>query len=601
MAARVLSFWRRRCLAGVLLPGLVAPAGAGLMEGVKAMPPMKPGAPDRTEVLFSVRFPRADAMDVARAYGATRIVWHYAADAGFVARMRSAVPRVGLSMNANGPLSDPAGRVLGFDGQSLSAPWMKTWGVHWVSSTHPAARESAAREVQRLVALGADTLQFDDPTLQLFAGLYQAGDFNPATQRGFRPWLEANVSAAERQRLGLDTLGADYRDWLRRQHGVQDAADYLRRWRSLPSSALWLRYLRATVVEHFTWLKRAAAAEAGRPVPLSMNLSGLTEPAEVNPHHFLLDVADFVMSESTITDRPRLVSQWAVARSAGLGNAPSILPGTLAENRTAIAHLYALGATPLVPWDTYDGNDAQSRPQRFFGAPADYADLFRFVRAHPDLHQGLEVSPTVGVVVPVQAIEPTRVRQFMQRLDQRQIPYRFVMADEQGLRSADAAQLATLDHLWLVGSPDRLSPAARAAMGIQALQRLREDRSLTEAELDHAQPLLVAPGAATLRIVPRVDPNRADRLLLHLIDESRATTPQADGECRRRVGVAHAQLDGRRISSARVTALGSTGQTEVAVEPSGEVTYLTVRSCAFWTVLELSLSRAGASDLTVPP
>jgi hypothetical protein len=324
------------------------------------------------------------------------------------------------------------------------------------------------------------------------------------------------------------------------------------------------------------------------------DLSGLTEPVEVNPHHFLLDVADFVMSESTITDRSRLVSRWAVARSAGPGNAPSILPGTMAKNRTAVSHRYALGATPLVPWDTYDGNDAQGRPRRFFGAPADYADLLRFVRAHPDLHHGLEVSPTVGVVVPVQASEHTSVRQFMQRLDPRQIPYRFVMADEHGLRSADEARLAALDHLWLVGPLDRLSPAARAAMGTKAPQRLHEDRTLTETELDHARPLLVAPGAAALRIVPRVAPDRADRLLLHLIDEGRATNAEARGECRRRVGVAHAQLDGRRISSARVTWTGSTGPTEVALEPSDDVTYLTVPSCAFWTVLDLSLTRAGA-------
>ena len=136
------------------------------------------------------------------------------------------------------------------------------------------------------------------------------------------------------------------------------------------------------------------------------------------------------------------------------------------------------------------------------------------MRAHPELHQGLEVSPTVGVVLPVQASEHTRVRQFMQHLGQRQIPYRFVMADEQGLRSADEVQLAALDHLWLVGSPDRLSPAARGAMGTKAPQRLREDRTLTEAELDNARPLLVALRAATLRIIPRVCPNRADRLLL---------------------------------------------------------------------------------------
>jgi hypothetical protein len=585
--------WRflRRGLWAVLLacPTL---AGAGLVEGVKAMPPLKPGAPERTEVLFSVRFPRPDAMEAARAFGATRTVWHYATDAGFVNRLQELVPRSGLTMNANGPLVDPAGRVLDFDGQPLSAPWMKTWGVYWVASTHPASREATAREVNRLVGLGADTLQFDDPTLQLYAGLYQAGDFNPATQRGFRAWLDANAPAAERQRLGLglglDALDNDYRAWLRRRHDVKDAADYQRRFRTFPSTSLWLRYLRATVTEHFTWLKQAAAAAAGRPVPLSMNLSGLTEPAEVNPHHFLLDVADFAMSETSIADRAQVVSQWAVARSAGLGSAPSILPGTLRENRTAIAHLYALGATPLVPWDTYNGNDPQGRPQRFFGTPEDYADLFKFVRTHPDLHRGTEVSPTVGVVVPIDANEHIRVRAFLKRLDQRQIPYRFVPLTANGLPAAEADRLQALDHLWLVGTRQQLSIEARGTLGVGALRRLLEDTSISEEAMDSARPVLVAPGQAGIRLVPRVDPDRADRLLLHLIDESRAAQQGVEANCRSRIDLRSAVMDGREPLEARVAQLGGgPGPARLGRTPTAYT--VSIEGCAFWTIVDLRL------------
>lgn len=582
--------WRGTLIRGLILAALLGPAlaGAGVLGGVNAMPPLKPGAPERTEVLFSVRFPRPDAMEIAKAFGATRTVWHYATEPRFVKQLQSVVSRNGLAMNASSPLSDPATWVLDFDGKALSAPWMQTWGVHWVATTHQSSREAAAREVARLVGLGADTLQFDDPTLQYFAGLYQAGDFNPATQRGFRIWLDDNVPQAERTRLGLDTLDDDYRDWLRRQYKINDAADYRRRFRDLPSTALWLRYLRATVSEYFTWLKKEAATVAGRPIPLSMNLSVLTEPAERNPHYFLLDAADFAMSESSITDRARLVSQWAVARSAGLGSAPSILPGTLAENRTAIAHLYALGATPLVPWDTYVGNDSQGRPQRYFGTPENYADLFHFVRSNPDLHRGTEMSPTVGVVVPVDENEHLRVRAFLKRLDLRQIPYRFVLLTAMGLPAGDAQRLRALDHLWLVGSVDRLSPAVRDALGAEAVARMREDSLIDDEDLDRARPILVASGQASIRLVPRVDPARADRLLMHLIDESRASQQGVESGCRNQIELRATALDGQQPVDAWVTQLGGIKQ-RAQVERSATSHTVSIEGCGFWTIVDLRL------------
>lgn len=568
---------------------LALPAFAGLVEGARAMPPLKAGAPERTDVLFSVRFPRAAAIDVARAYGTTRVVWHYARDPAFVKQLQAVTPHIGLTMNANGPLADPAGRVLNFDGEALGAPWMKTWGVYWVASTHPASREAATAEIHRLIGLGAESIQFDDPTLQLFAGLHQAGDFNPATQRGFRPWLDQNVPEQELRSLGLDKLGDDYRGWLQARHGVRDARDYQRRMGSFPSTVYWLRYLRATVVEHFVWLKKEASAVAGQPVPLSMNLSVLFEPTDVNPQFFLAFEADFAMSEAQIIDPARMTSQWAVARAAGLGSAPSILPRSRAENRIALAHLYALGSTPLAPWDVYIGNDDRGRPQRFFGAPEDYADIFRFVRNFPEFHEGLEVAPLVGVIVPVRSVQSERVREFVRRLYERQIPFRFVFAGGKEFASGSQEDLRYLDRLWLVGEPAQLTSEDRALLEQVQKRPLRTDAQLTDEELDGIRPLLLAPEQSGLRWVPRVDPAGADRLVLHLIDEARGEVRDIDMNCRRRIGIDESWLDGRHIVGARSVSLNQDTASILRVERERRGVFLTVSGCSLWTVFELSL------------
>lgn len=567
----------------------VGPAWSGLIDAVKAMPPMAVGAPQRSEVVFSTRFTRPEALPVIKAYAATRVEWLYATDAAFAASIRQQVPWLGVALNANGPLPDPAGYARDFDNQVLSAPWMKTWGVHWITTTHPVTREVMRAQLVKALTLGASAIQYDDPQLQLFAGLYQSGDFNEATLRGFRPWLERNIDPAVARTAGLHTMTGSYREWLVKEYGIRDARGYQQRFRKLPSTPLWLAYLRWTVTDYFHWLKAEAASIAGRPVPLSMNLGALFEPVEVNPHFFLASLADYAMSETAITDRSRMVSQWAAARSAGLGSVPSILPRTRAENRIAIAHLYALGAQPIVPWDVYDGNDEQGRPRRFFGAAQDYADLYQFVRQFPGLHDGLEVSPVVGVAVPVDRGQHEQIRAFVRRLDARQIPYRYVFAGGEAGHVPDPARLRHLTALMLVGEPDSLNPASRAALAASGLPGLSMASAVTDEQLDALRPFALAPSQGQVRVVPRVDPDRMDKLVVHLIDEARGDEFKVDVGCRRRIGIKRTSLDDRHVVRAQAVHLGSDTTLRLDVTQAIDSIFITLPGCALWSVLELEL------------
>lgn len=157
-----------------------------------------------------------------------------------------------------------------------------------------------------------------------------------------------------------------------------------------------------------------------------MNLSALYEPLESNPSFFLTPLADYAMAETPIEDHAQRVSQAATARALGLGFVPSRRPRSTAENRVAIATLYALGGQPIGPWDVYVGHDARGLAKRFFGRPQDDADLDHFVRANGDLLDRRETAVQVGLVVPVDKGQRDRIKHLVRRLTDHGVNMAFV-------------------------------------------------------------------------------------------------------------------------------------------------------------------------------
>jgi hypothetical protein len=365
--------------------------------------------------------------------------------------------------------------------------------------------------IQEAVQLGASSIQFDDPQLQMFASNNQGGDFNPAMQQGFAAWLRSHAAPAAVKAAGLQDLGSGgsaYRDWLSSQHGVRNTADYRQRLRQLPSTPLWLAYTRHTVLQWHRQMRAQAARLAGRPVPWSMNLGGLYEPLASNSFFFLAPLADYSMAETQIKDWPLQVMQAATARALGMGFVPSIKPLSLAENRTGIASLYALGGQVVVPWDVYDGNDAQGKGKRFFGAPDDYADLYAFVRAHPALFDNLESTPVVGVVVPVDKGQAGPLRNLAQRLVAQQVPFAFVPVGGDANYRADPARLRHFALLVTTNADADYPPDALQALAASGVQRV-SSAALTAEKIADLQPFQVAPGAENLRLLPRANPGQA--------------------------------------------------------------------------------------------
>ncbi|NDY93241.1 hypothetical protein G3A44_18770, partial [Ideonella sp. TBM-1] len=398
-----------------------------LAQGAAVHPPHKGEVAARSDVIASPRFARPESLEVLTAYGATRAEWVGLAEEAYARQLRAAVPFLGGAVNGTQRLPDPAGCARDLDGQVLVPPWMRTWaGRCWLSTLHPVARQAQRDAVALALARGAESLHYDDPLLQVHPALFQGGDFNPATQDAFRDWVARHPDAALMQRLGLAGWRGSYREYLAERHQVRDAADYRARWRRLPSTPVWLDFQRWAVDDWFRTLRGLLQRPNGSRRALALNLSVLHEPDESNRYFFLSRWADVAMSETHVDDLAVLRRHAATARALGLGFSPSLRPRDLATNRQAIAMLYALGANPVVPWDVYVGVDGQGQAQRFFGAPADYADLYHFARRLQPVVDGTELAVQVAVAVPVHAYAAAPTQALLQRLMQAQLPFAFV-------------------------------------------------------------------------------------------------------------------------------------------------------------------------------
>lgn len=555
-----------------------------LADGAGVHPDWRGPVPAASDIVFSTRFRRDDAVAVAREFGATRIEWTYAADADYLRQLHEVAPWIGGAVNANGPLLDDAGYARDFDGRVLGAPWMKGWNGRWITTQAAPARAELERQVQRFVDLGVRSIQVDDPLLQLFPGLFQGGDFNDATVAGFPRYLKETAEPAAVAAAGLARFEGDYREFLRRHHGVVDAADYERRSRGFPSTRLWLDYLRDSVAQHHAWLRDRLHRDG---VALSMNLVQMTLPDAGDRSWFLTLYLDYAVAETPNTDYSALLSKTATLRALGIGFVPSIQPQSLAVNRVALATAYALGAPPLVPWDTYVGNDDRGLARRYFGQPAELADIYRFARANRQALDRHELDAVVGLVVPVDRVRPAALKGLIDRLVARQVPFAFVPAGGSPRAPAvDASRLDGFRVLVLTHPEGDYDPPTRAALARSHARRLTPGQ-LEGDLLADLQPFRPQPGDESLRLVPRSVPG-SDDIALHVVDPGRGEPVAGDTACRRRLEVPDGALGAARVTAASWSS--GAGRRPLRLERAGPATQIILDDCPLWGIVLLRLA-----------
>lgn len=576
-------------LGGLLIfPSFPGHADWSLVDGARVHPDYRGPTPKKSAVVFSSRSKRPDAIDQIRAFGATRVEWVYSFDPDFTAALKRETGWFGGSLNANIPLDSDAGMAKDFDGNTLVHPRMKAWGGKWNTTTHPETQRATWSRTTRYLDLGVDSIQFDDPLLQLYSAYLWGGDFNPSTLAGFDNYLKNHPNQDALAVHGLAGMRGDYREFLIQRHAVKDAKDYARRRHTFPSTKIWIEYLQHSVIQHFTDLRRHMNTTRGSVVPLSMNLGNLNRPDENQWHFFLASLADYAMAETPINKTSELQMRALTARALGIGFVPSLKPLSIARNRVAIATLYALGAVPIVPWDVYTGNDETGQPKRVFGTQEEYGDLYRFVRTNAELFDNLEQTAVIGIPVPVDNFDKVAVDAVADKLFQRRIPFAFILAGGRERKFAiDAARATQPKLLLLVNSDADFNVANRRALHSLPVPPITADL-LSNSMLQSLSPFIVAGNAVDLKLYPRAraiaEPNR---LVVHVVDEARGEPGPVDPGCKHRIGIKKSFLGNRDLRSVTWNA----GAESVLLDLSDSPTaiFFTVPHCGLWGVLTISL------------
>eukprot|EP01045_Picozoa_sp_COSAG04_P025062 COSAG04_NODE_3226_length_3027_cov_2.222678_2_plen_274_part_00 len=170
----------------LLLLGMAAPGG-----GV----PVCPTCPKASDVIATSRSAHyAPDSHSARGYStfslldafeATQLDWVYTTNKSFVRQVHDHVRTITVAINPQCPDADgqgdsfKEGRVVNIHGQPLTAPWMRTWttpGHPYGCINSPSYLRAAFDFAAKLVGIGADGLQHDDPTANGEAATWNGGD-----------------------------------------------------------------------------------------------------------------------------------------------------------------------------------------------------------------------------------------------------------------------------------------------------------------------------------------------------------------------------------------------------------------------------------------
>lgn len=560
-----------------------------LFDGARVHPDYHGPVPKKSDVIFSTRFKREDSLDAIKSFRATRVEWVYSTDEDFIKKIKDQVGWFGGAMSGTLPLPSTDGLARDFDGNPIGPPWLKPWGAASVTTTHVATRDFLMAFVQRYIELGADSIQLDDVLLQLGTAEW-GGDFSASSLAGFEQFLTTYPDKTELKRLGMDnTTGFDYRQYLKTGFSITKAADYRAKLNSIPSTKLWRRYLQTTVKAHVANLRRYIDEQKGKRFPLSMNLTGLSRPDKSNRNFFLSPYADYALAETPIGNNDDLLVRAATLRALGIGYVPSIMPKSLAENRQAIATLYALGAQPLVPWDIFVNGEPGQPATRFFGLPEDYGDLYEFVLNNADSFDDYEYATVVGIVIPLDKYSDSRTMRFVQRLSKNQVPFAFVLVggnDESPI--VESQRLSRFRTLVMVNPETDFTPADILALRSSSV-KLVHASELSDHDIKDLSPLVLDSIPSGVKFFPRASTSKdSTNFIFHFINEHPLSGLRDRRSCERKIEISSYGLVGHHIKL--VTLRDLQGSRMVSYLEKDKSVETIISLCSLWGILELRAS-----------
>ncbi|MDY0169687.1 MAG: hypothetical protein RBS80_24300 [Thermoguttaceae bacterium] len=365
-----------------------------------------PGAPKAADVCMRSLRPRPindrdprNTLDAMRGFHVTWLEWTYGNNAAFIGKVHELGATYGAAAAAGSYLGDvpvEQWNVVDLDGNRLVATWMRQWPRPnpWGCANHPEFRAGHVRAVIAAIEAGADVLQRDEPA-QNQTALRWGGCFCDHCMAAFPEWLRRHADPAVLKRLGAADLDEfNYRDYLRAKNAP--VGDAFHRWAGDELKQYFQQFQFDSTVAFNAWWREQLDRHAGRRVPVSCN-NGVRSWTEIQLGF------DYCIGElSAAHARPDYLYA-AMRQAASFGKRQSVTmplrrdpeetPDWIRHTRQTIATVYAVGGHIEMPWDTYlPTPDAR----RYFGNPADYADLTAFVRGMAVYLESYEDSFALG-------------------------------------------------------------------------------------------------------------------------------------------------------------------------------------------------------------
>jgi hypothetical protein len=260
----------------------------------------------------------------------------------------------------------------------------------------------ASEHVREMVRRGAEGIQVDDPGVNYAEAIYYEGGYGDASNAKFAAWVKAHSTPGDRSDWGLDLEQPNfsYREWVLAKGGEKSIPPALKE--------LHEEFLLEGLLRFYERLRDVAAkANEGNPIPFSCNTSSNVVWRGYSKW------ADYGMAETRMENISAIkIWRWLCAPNQEQDKGQLLSPPrydtlTPPENivpftRSCIATTYAMGGLMIVPWDVWQKNDGGSR---YFGKAAEYADIYGFVRAIPELFDGYEAVFCRGGGIPTSTYE----------------------------------------------------------------------------------------------------------------------------------------------------------------------------------------------------
>lgn len=282
------------------------------------------------------------------------------------------------------------------ENQPITVPWLwdhthKGHPAYWFCFNNPDVQAYYKDQVKRACSAPIDGLHIDDYAGTSHCSEFRGGCFCTYCRDGFRAYLKSNYSDSHLNELGVDTIDTfDYQSFLKAKH---ISADEFRRKRAqLPLGKIFQDFQNECMKARIRDVFEYAESLRGQPLLRSINSHASTLrtliPAPIIDY-FCGEVGHDA-SKASISNEPIFVYRMVeavgdrqTATASGQDWAwikANDKPGLA---RGWIAQAYAFGSVFMVPHHQWCYTQ-ELGTHWWEGKPADFADLFKFVRDHAE-------------------------------------------------------------------------------------------------------------------------------------------------------------------------------------------------------------------------